>query len=110
MILASGVELAKVPDKPRVRCAFEQRVRNGADENLGGGHASMNQSLRMADISVDHFDSSPPESRVNKRIEVNDGNVSKKVFPLLAQFFQERACRAKEADQENLRPSAFVSR
>ena len=64
----------------------------------------MNESFRMADVSVNHFDSSPPESRVNKRIEVNDGNFPQKILPLAARSSStRRARRAEEANQKDAR-------
>src|SRR5258705_771047 len=77
--LCLGINLTEVPDEFRVRCAFEQRVVDGANQDFSRRHTGMDQGFRMADVPVDHFDASLPEGCMDIGIEIDHGNFSKKV-------------------------------
>lgn len=58
--LGVEIDLAEVSNKLRVRCALEECVRDSANENFGGCDPGMDQGFRIANVPVEHLDSSLP--------------------------------------------------
>ena len=97
------IQTAQHPDEPFVSRAFENRIRDSADEHFGVFHPGVEQCFALADVAVDHPDLALEQPGSRHRAEIDHRDIPDQIRRVPLHFFQERTGGAKEAKENNPR-------